>query len=348
MTSKLGIPLENVDQLQPSVVAALRPLWITTVEELVTTAYEQRGRKGLARLLGMTPAKVEAMAQDLMPLIPEDIRQQIGITPRAYGLGAWDEFNPAQPKSLLPDLPVPDNLPERVSLMDRMPAIRNQGVQGTCVAYACTAVREYLTGDRQMDLSEQFLYWAARQKLITPVLKNRPGALLIYGMMALEEYGICPEADWPYNPDPVPGAEEQGGPPPDVVDKAKAYRIQKYVFLWSRDVHHLKAHLAGGHPIAFTVPTFHYWGAIMISRTGAIRMPMASEGTRNPIVWLESTHALFMVGYQDDHSVPGGGYFIVRNSWGTDWATQCPDGAGYCWMPYDYLQRYGLTAFTAV
>lgn len=86
----------------------------------------------------------------------------------------------------------------------------------------------------------------------------------------------------------------------------------------------------------------------MISRTGVIRMPMAPEGTRNPIAWLESAHALCMVGYQDDETVPGGGYFIVRNSWGPDWATQCPDGRGYCWLPYDYLQRYGLTSFTAV
>ena len=31
-------------------------------------------------------------------------------------------------------------------------------------------------------------------------------------------------------------------------------------------------------------------------------------------------HAMCMVGYQDDADVPGGGYFLVRNSWGTAWA----------------------------
>ncbi len=348
MAEKPGTLLETVGQIRPSVVKALRPLWITTVEELVTTAYETKGRKGLAGLLRMKPAEVEALAQDLLPLVPQDIRQQIGVTPRAYGLGAWDEFDSARPRSLLPELSVPEELPERVSLVDRMPAVRNQGARGTCIAHACTAVREYLTGDSQIDLSEQFLYWAARQKLITPLLQNRPGALLLYGMMALQEYGICPEVEWPYNPEPVSTNEDQGPPPADVPEKAKTYRIQRYVFLWPRDVHHLKAHLAGGYPITFSVPTFGYWGAIMIGRTGAIRMPMRPEGTINPIILLESAHSLCMVGYQDDETVPGDGYFIVRNSWGSGWATQCPDGPGYCWLPYNYLQSYGLTAFTAV
>jgi len=30
-------------------------------------------------------------------------------------------------------------------------------------------------------------------------------------------------------------------------------------------------------------------------------------------------HAILIVGYQDDSSVDGGGYFIVKNSWGTEW-----------------------------
>lgn len=348
MTDKIGTPLEAVGQIRPSLVEALRPLWITTVEELVITACEDRGRQGLSALLSMTPAEVESLAQDLLPLVPQDIRQQIGTPPPIYGLGALDEFDSSRPRDLMPELAVPDELPERASLVSRMPAIRHQGVRGTCVAHACTAVREYLTGDRQMDLAEQFMYWATRQKLITPLLKDRPGALLLYGMMALKEYGVCPEADWPYNPNPVPGDEEQGTPPPEILEKAKTFRIRRYVFLWPRDVRHLKAHLAAGYIIAFTVPTFNYWSGVMVSHIGVIRMPMTSEGTLNPLVWLESAHALCLVGYQDDASVPGGGHFVVRNSWGIDWGNQCPDGSGYGWLPYGYLERYGLTAFTAI
>ncbi len=39
----------------------------------------------------------------------------------------------------------------------------------------------------------------------------------------------------------------------------------------------------------------------------------ASSGT--------GTHAVLITGYQDDTSAPGGGYFIVKNSWGTTWSS---------------------------
>lgn len=216
------------------------------------------------------------------------------------------------------------------------------------MAHACAAVREFMTGDVHVDLSEQFLYWAARKKLITPILKNRDGLLLLYGMSALQENGVCPEVDWPYNPNLLAGDEQQGDPPPAVLQKAQAYRIERYVFLWPRAIRELKAHLAGGYAVAVTMPTFGYWGGIMFRWVGAIRMPMAPEGIYSPLVRLETAHALCLAGYQDDETVPGGGYFIVRNSWGSDWAIRCPDKPGYCWLPYEYLRRYGLTAFTAV
>ncbi|MBM4430047.1 MAG: C1 family peptidase [Chloroflexi bacterium] len=346
---KPGTPLLNVSQIKPSVGEALHPLWITTVEELVTTAFEEKGGKGLARLLKVKPEEVKALASDLLPLLPQEIRVQLGTVPRAFGRGALDTLARRRGVVPLPGLPVPKELPPRVSLLERLPEVRDQGRRGTCVAHACLAVREYLLGDRQIDLSEQFLYWAARQEWFSSIIfQDRPGALLANGMAALQKYGVCPEADWPYNPTPVPGDEEQGVPPTEVQEKARAYRIQRSVPLLSHDVYSLKAHLAGGYPIAFTVPTFNYWTAIMVDRTGAIRLPMSTEGTRNPIVWLESAHALCLAGYEDDPSAPGGGYFIVRNSWGSDWGRQCPDGHGHGWLPYAYLQKYGLTAFTAV
>lgn len=348
MVQKLGTPLENVSSLRPAVVEALRLLWITTVEELVTAAYEEKGRAGLAELLSMAPGEVEAMARDLLPLMLPEIRSQIAVPRGVHGLGALDKLEREGTRGMFDALPVPAVLPPRVSLIDRMPAIRNQGVRGTCVAHACAAVREFLTGNIGIDLSEQFLYWAARQKLVTPILVNRPGLLLIYGMDALRESGICAEADWPYNPNQTPGDETQGAPPPSVQEKARANRINRYVFVWPRDTRSVKAHLAGGYAIACTLPTFFYWSGVMISHAGVVRMPLIAEGVRSPLTRLESAHAICLVGYQDDVTVPGGGYFIVRNSWGADWASQCPDGRGYFWLPYAYVKQYGLTAFTAV
>jgi C1A family cysteine protease len=348
MAEKQGTLLADIDTLRPAIAERLRPLWITTAEELVTTAVNAKGRLGLAELLDMTPAEVDELAQDLLPKVSDAVQAEMGVVPRAFGQGAWDEFDASRPRSLSQELELPEELPERVSLVDGMPPVRDQGIRGTCVAHACTAVREYMTGNTGIDLSEQFLYWAARQHLVLPFLKNRPGSLLLYGMKALEKHGVCPETDWPYNPKSVPGDEEQGTPPPEIQQKAQAFRTERHILIWPRDIDHVKTYLAGGYPVAFTVPTFNYWPAVMIRRTGAIRLPLRTEGTHNPAQWLESAHAVCLAGYQDDDSVPGGGYFIVRNSWSPKWATGCPDGAGYGWMPYAYLQKYGLTAFTAV
>jgi C1A family cysteine protease len=47
---------------------------------------------------------------------------------------------------------------------------------------------------------------------------------------------------------------------------------------------------------------------------------------------LEGGHAILIVGYTDDSSVPGGGYFIVKNSWGTAWGM-----SGYFEIAYSEL-----------
>ena len=55
---------------------------------------------------------------------------------------------------------------------------------------------------------------------------------------------------------------------------------------------------------------------------------MYSGSTHAPI-----DHAVLIVGYKDDPSVPTGGYFIFKNSWGTGYGNS---GYGYC--PYGNLE----------
>lgn len=52
-------------------------------------------------------------------------------------------------------------------------------------------------------------------------------------------------------------------------------------------------------------------------------------------------HAMLLVGYEDDDSVLGGGYFIVRNSWGNGWGDD-----GYLKMPYAYAELFIRSAAT--
>ncbi len=53
-------------------------------------------------------------------------------------------------------------------------------------------------------------------------------------------------------------------------------------------------------------------------------------------------HAMCLVGYADDKSYAGGGYFIARNSWSdTRWGSKSPEKPGYALIPYAYIADYG-------
>src|SRR5207249_11867871 len=56
--------------------------------------------------------------------------------------------------------------------------------------------------------------------------------------------------------------------------------------------------------------------------------------------------AMCIIGYGFDSAFLGGGYFVVRNSWGTDWARLSPFGPGHGTLPFSYVGHYGWEAYT--
>jgi len=63
-------------------------------------------------------------------------------------------------------------------------------------------------------------------------------------------------------------------------------------------------------------------------------------------------HAITLVGYIDDDQLPGGGAFIFRNSWGSQWAYKGSPRrlypAGYGLIPYAYIEKYGFGAYSLI
>lgn len=55
------------------------------------------------------------------------------------------------------------------------------------------------------------------------------------------------------------------------------------------------------------------------------------------------SHAMVLTGYEDNAAFPGGGFFIVRNSWGADWG----DG-GYGKISYAYIELFCVMSATIV
>jgi hypothetical protein len=335
MAEKEGIPLTSVEGFPEEDARQLADLWITTVEELVAAGRRENAVQGLAEYLDRSEEEVHSLLDRAEAALPAEFAfAPDEIVP--HGLGALDEPEEEGPE---PGAFAFATLPPNVNLRDRMPPIRNQENRGTCVAFACTAVREYLLGEEasaQGDLSEQFLYWGCKER----DGYDGSGTWIRVGMEVLKDMGICVEQVWPYNPNRMPNNEGQGPPPDGAVEAADAYLVDESAKLHARWVDDLRQTLVDGYPIAFAVPVYTYWFTDPIRNTGDIRLPLSTDNK-------EGGHAMCMVGYEDDDDVPGGGYFYVRNSWGEGWGNQSPIGPGHARIPYAYMEKHGTSAYVA-
>jgi len=70
-----------------------------------------------------------------------------------------------------------------------------------------------------------------------------------------------------------------------------------------------------------------------LNQTSYTYNPLTSTGTLATDAKLLGGHAVPIVGYIDDATQPGGGVFIVENSWGKPWGYN-----GYFYLPYSVLQ----------
>lgn len=155
-------------------------------------------------------------------------------------------------------------------------------------------------------------------------------------MQVISNKGQCREGVWSYNPN-MPCVQQYGKP--SNADADAANFKSTFFFINQNDIGALKQALSSGRIIPFSIPVFNSWyQSTETYRTGRITMPLPNEPE-------SGGHSMALVGYQDDTNAPGGGYFLLRNSWGTDWANQSYYGAGYGVIPYAYIQNHCWEAF---
>jgi hypothetical protein len=231
------------------------------------------------------------------------------------------------------------NLPLLVNLIPYFQPIRNQGPRGTCVSFTLTALNEYIKRRRGIlvDLSEQHLYYE------TKLIDGAPASCGTYQTKAvtvLASRGQCREVVWPYqnalpcnNHGPLPALARADG---------LNYRLATTA-VPTRSVVAYKQQMALQRPVTLSIPVYNSWYQSPATRlTGRITMRIGNE----PSI---GGHAVCLVGYVDTPSSPGGGYFIVRNSWGTaGFGSLCPFGAGYGTIPYQYITNDAWEAYTAI
>ncbi|MSP12469.1 MAG: hypothetical protein EXR62_05870 [Chloroflexi bacterium] len=334
MAEKQGTPLSNISGFPEAARNRLAELWITTAEELAGAAVQANGVQGLSSYLELAEAETIALVEQAQAALPPDVSFAPGDLDRR-SLGAIDAPRDDESDEGGISFAV---LPAKIDLRARMPSVRDQGGRGTCVAHACTAVREYLLGEQSTagNLSEQYLYWDCKKR----DGYAGGGTYISVAMTCLQEDGICGEEVWPYNLQQMVDNEGQGPPPSTASPDATRWRISSSQQLKARGVDGIRQVLANNQPVAFAVPVYTFWFAEPGRSTGDIRMPLSTDHE-------EGGHAMCMVGYEDDPEVPGGGSFLVRNSWGTSWGFSNVAGPGHARIPYAYIANYASAAHTA-
>lgn len=347
------LELAKIMGVDQRIMDQLSSLGIDSAEELVALSATPNGMNAVAEFLGVDLEAAKKLVEDAKKKLPADVREKMSKPSdlvvmfgarkpkRRKEIEATKAKRPAsQFSNIIATISEIGAAPE-VNLVPQMTGIKDQGKRGTCVAFSSVAVREFLTGSK-INLSEQYLYWWCDAHDPVP---EEPGTTVEMGFTGLVQDGVCEEATWKYKSNRIKGNEGQGPPPAGAQDKAKKYKLGRLIDLDENSVHELKECLRGtsdfpGRPIAFSVPVYNSWlKSMAVQLSGQITMPLPGEK-------LTGGHAMVLVGYQDDDSVPGGGFFILRNSWGRSWGISCPYGAGNGTIPYKYLTDHGWEAFT--
>lgn len=220
------------------------------------------------------------------------------------------------PRDKVLEVPMISELPPLVDLRPKCTPIYNQGDLGSCTANALAGAVGYLGGLKNP--SRLFIYY--NERLIEHTVNSDSGAQLRDGIKSLAKQGVCSEDDWQYD-------VADFNLKPSILDysEARKYLITSYSRV-PQDLNSMKHCLAQGFPFVFGFSVFESFESPEVAKTGRVPMPNVDD---KPI----GGHAVMCVGYDDAKEC-----FIVRNSWGSDWAM-----AGYFYFPYAYMLNTNLT-----
>jgi C1A family cysteine protease len=200
--------------------------------------------------------------------------------------------------------------------------VRDQGVCGSCWAFGTVACLESwanaIYGLSSVDLSEEVLVSDC-----CPA-GDCGGGFMHQASDWLVNIGTTTENCWPYTAINGPC---NGYCPNPILVKTQSwdYACDNW---WTIDIEQIKQALIAHGPLAVGMEVY----TDFYDYSGGVYRRTWGEN--------EGGHSILLTGYVDAGSVPGGGYFIAKNSWGPDWG---PYG-GYFAVAYDSNCMFGIQA----
>lgn len=244
------------------------------------------------------------------------------MTAKSYTLGC--KKDPEDQRDIPMSLVLPAvAVPLSIDYTSQMTPVRDQGDEGTCVAFASVVgVKEYEDKKeyrKLIELSPRYVYSLCKKNDRFP---DEEGTYPRIAMKMLLKYGVCLESLWPYKPfqsnDHKPGADQ----------KAKTYRIKAYARL--KGTAEMKRSLMINGPFLAGVLVYESWFTNRVAKTGLIPMPKKGEE-------IAGGHAICIMGYDERKKL-----FKFKNSWSKKWADK-----GYGYLTYPYIQKYCQDAWSA-
>lgn len=193
--------------------------------------------------------------------------------------------------------------------------IKSQGSVGACTVFSIVSIYEYIlkkSKAEEHDLSERFVYYN--------VCKTHNDAMDDHGSTTTEVIqsihtegvtteNLCPDILRFLDP---PSEKAYTDAKKRIIRQAKNVRVEHKS---------ITSALSEGYPVVISLKIYDSFGN---NHQGFVYRPTESEIASGKYGY----HAMVIVGYSEDYR-----FYIVRNSWGSDFGDN-----GYCYIPYNYIE----------